>query len=203
MFQKKIGFLDIIDIKENISVISCKINAHIKYKRLLDEFYEKVRKNIYLSSIDTLTEVYNRSFLEDYICHREFALKHSAILMIDLDKFKIINDEYGHTFADKVLRSLVMCLKYYVRPTDIIARYGGDEFIIFMRNVSKSEVISAATRLRENVASTSFNGISCTISVGICWIEVDKMNLREAISVADRSMYASKQCGGNTVRIHG
>lgn len=201
LLRANIGVSAIVDTFDNKSVTSCRINSYIKYKRLLDDFFSKVKKNIYLSSIDILTEVYNRSFFEEYISHRTYALANSAILMIDVDKFKQINDKFGHAFADEVLRKIAKCIKDHTRPTDIIARYGGDEFIIFMHNITKFEIQSIALRLKDSVASTEFNGVHCSLSIGCCCSGTDTLSIREAINIADKSMYLAKQSGGNSVRI--
>ena len=152
-----------------------------------------------MSSVDAITLVYNRSFLEDYISKREDALNHSAVLMIDLDKFKEINDKYGHTFADKVLSEVVAHIKSYIRLTDFIARYGGDEFLVFMRNISRGEIEKIADRLVSSVENKLFNGIRCTISIGACYVGTENVKLREAIFIADSFMYISKKSGGNSV----
>lgn len=197
--RRNIGALDIIDLGTHPSIISCMVDAHIKYKRLLDGFYHEVKRNTYMSSIDAITSVYNRSFLEDYISGRDEALNHSAVLMIDLDKFKEINDRYGHTFADKVLGEVIAHIKSYIRLTDFIARYGGDEFLVFMRNISRGEIEKIAQRLVNSVENKLFNGIRCTISIGACYIGSENVKLREAIFIADSFMYISKRSGGNSV----
>ncbi len=199
IFNKQIGVQDIVCMDSNPSIISCKINAHIKYKRLLDGFYREVKKNTYMSSVDPLTSVYNRTFLEDFISRRENAMYHSAVLMIDLDKFKIINDKYGHAFADKVLSEVAVHLKSYIRLTDFIARYGGDEFVVFLRNISLAEIEKISERLVHSVSEKLFNGIHCTISIGACYIDREEVKLREAIFIADSFMYISKKSGGNSV----
>ncbi len=199
VYRRNIGVLDVIDSDTHPSIISCAVNAHIKYKRLLDEFYHEIKRNIYMSSVDAITSVYNRSFLEDYISKREEALNHSAVLMVDLDKFKEINDKHGHTFADKVLSEVVAHIKSYIRLTDFIARYGGDEFLIFMRNISRGEIEKIAQRLVSSVENRLFNGIRCTISIGACYIGSESVKLREAIFIADSFMYISKKSGGNSV----
>ncbi len=199
VYNKNIGVLDIINVNSHPSVISCKVNAHIKYKRLLDGFYREVKRNTYMSSVDALTSVYNRSFLEDFISRRENAMSHSAVLMIDLDKFKLINDKYGHTFADKVLSEVAIHIKSYIRLTDFIARYGGDEFVVFLRNISLPEIEKISERLVHSVEEKLFNGIHCTISIGACYIDREEVKLREAIFIADSFMYISKKSGGNSV----
>ena len=199
VYNKDIGVLDIIDVNSHPSVISCKVNAHIKYKRLLDGFYREVKRNTYMSSVDALTSVYNRGFLEDFISRRENAMSHSAVLMIDLDKFKMINDKYGHTFADKVLSEVAVHIKSYIRLTDFIARYGGDEFVVLLRNISLSEIEKICERLVRSVREKLFNGIHCTVSVGAYYIDAEEIKLREAIFIADSFMYISKKSGGNSV----
>lgn len=199
IYRKNVGVLDIIDTNTHSSIISCMVNAHIKYKRLLDEFYREIKRNIYMSSVDAITSVYNRSFLEDYISKRDEALNHSAVLMIDLDKFKEINDKYGHSFADKVLKEIVTHIKSYIRLSDFMARYGGDEFLVFMRNVSRAEIEKISDRLVRSVENKLFNGIRCTISIGACYVGKENVKLREAIYIADSFMYISKKSGGNSV----
>lgn len=199
VFNKQIGVKGIIYMDSHPSIISCEANSYIKYKRLLEGFYREVKKNTYMSSVDALTSVYNRSFLEDFISRRENAMNHSAVLMIDLDKFKIINDKYGHAFADKVLSEIAVHLKSYIRLTDFIARYGGDEFVVFLRNISLTEIEKISERLVHSVAEKLFNGIHCTISIGACYIDREEVKLREAIFIADSFMYISKKSGGNSV----
>ena len=121
LFNRNIGIMDIIEKETHPAIISCRMNAYIKYKRLLDKFYSDVKANIYKSSVDSLTTVYNRSFLDDYINKKENALHYSAVLMLDVDKFKEINDEHGHAFADQVLNELITYVKSFIRLTDFIA----------------------------------------------------------------------------------
>ncbi len=124
----------------------------------------------------------------------------SAILVIDIDKFKGINDKFGHTFADSMLRFIASTIKKYIRASDVIARYGGDEFIIFMEGVSKTIATEIATRIQQAVAKATFKSASCTVSVGICCIDKkENLRLNEAISVADKFMYVAKKQGGNAV----
>lgn len=180
---------------------ACKINAYIKYGRLIDEFYKKVKGEAFLSEIDALTNVYNRRFLDDYIKRNEFISESSAIIMIDLDKFKNINDKYGHSTADNIIRSITKQMKSFIRKTDMMIRYGGDEFLIIMNNIAKSEVESIARRLVEGINQEQFDGIRCSISVGICYADACDVSTKEAIFVADSCMYMSKQKGGNVFHI--
>jgi diguanylate cyclase (GGDEF)-like protein len=197
-----IGYTDSIDTDANPVVNACKLNSLMKYKKMYDSFTNKLKKSIYLSAIDSTTGVYNRSFFEDYIRNQEKRPSNSAILIIDIDKFKSINDKHGHSFADAMLKFVSSTIKRYIRSSDVIARYGGDEFIIFMENVSRKTVSEITHRIQRAVENSPFKDANCTVSVGACCIDVDgNLGIKEAISVADKFMYIAKNEGGNSVRI--
>ena len=169
---------------------------------MYESFAEKLRKSIYLAAIDSTTEVYNRTFFEDFMKNHGSDLYDSAILVIDIDKFKHINDKFGHTFADSMLRFIASTIKRYIRAADLIARYGGDEFIIFMEGVSKTIATEVAARIQQAVAKAMFKNANCTVSVGVYCIDTkESLRLSEAISVADKFMYTAKKQGGNAVCI--
>ena len=196
-----VGITDIVDARENPYVVACKINAHIKQKRLLENFYQDIRRNLYQSSLDMLTRVYNRGFLEDYIRNRTLVLHYSAVCMIDVDKLKTINDERGHAFADIVLQHVSQQIKNNIRAGDFIARYGGDEFIVFLRNVSRDDAFTIASRIKDSISERDFQGVHCSVSIGICHVETQDLPLRSAIMIADNFMYISKKDGGNAIHL--
>ncbi|MDR0677512.1 MAG: GGDEF domain-containing protein [Holosporaceae bacterium] len=197
-----IGCTDILNLEQNPLINSCRINSLIKYKKLYEAFAEKLKKSLYQSVIDSTTEVYNRSFFGDYIKRKEHKKTNSAVIMIDIDKFKQINDEFGHAFADSILKCVSTIIKGCIRSSDIVARYGGDEFIIMMNNVTKSVTKEIAHRIQKRVKNSTFHDIKCTVSVGVCCIESDNnISISEAISVADKFMYIAKQSGGDSVKI--
>ncbi|MDR2794337.1 MAG: diguanylate cyclase [Holosporaceae bacterium] len=197
-----IGCTDMINITTNPIVTACRLNSMIKYKRLYDNFTEKLKKSMYISAMDSTTEVYNRSFFEDYVRSKERNFFNSAVLMIDIDKFKQINDKYGHSFADSMLKYVSNSIKKYIRSTDLIARYGGDEFIIIMDNVTRNVASEIATRIQKNVENSPFKDICCTVSIGVCCVDVEgNLGVYDAISVADKFMYIAKQDGGNAVKV--
>ncbi|MDR2068209.1 MAG: diguanylate cyclase [Holosporaceae bacterium] len=196
------GCSDIINLNSNRMIIASRINSLIKYKRLHEVFSMKIKKSLYLSAVDSTTEVYSRSFFEDYLKMNTNSFVGSAILMIDIDKFKFINDKFGHSFADSMLKYISNNIKRYVRSSDVIARYGGDEFIIIMGKVDKLTAIDIAHRIQKKIESSYFHEVQCTVSVGVCCLESgEKMSIQDAISVADKFMYIAKQSGGNSVKI--
>jgi two-component system cell cycle response regulator len=196
------GCTDIINLSSNRMIIASRINSLIKYNRLHEMFSVKIKKSLYLSAIDSTTEVYNRSFLEDFLEMNGHNFVSSAILMIDIDKFKFINDKFGHAFADSMLKYISNNIKRYVRSSDIIARYGGDEFIIVMTEVDKLTAVDIAHRIQKKIEASPFQEVLCTVSVGVCCLESGgKMSIQDAISIADKFMYIAKQSGGNSVKI--
>jgi diguanylate cyclase len=122
--------------------------------------------------------------------------------MLDIDKFKLINDKFGHSFADSVLKYVSGMIKRYIRSSDVVARYGGDEFIILMDNVTKPVVEDIAHRIQKKVSDSLFYNAQCTVSIGVCWMNLGgNISLNDAIAVADKFMYIAKQSGGNAVKI--
>ncbi|MBQ7674544.1 MAG: diguanylate cyclase [Alphaproteobacteria bacterium] len=198
--HSNIGYTDVIDISISPAIMACKLNSLMKYKKMYESFTEKLKKSIYLAAIDATTEVYNRTFFEDFMKNRGNELYDSAILVIDVDKFKRVNDKFGHTFADSMLRFVASTIKRYIRSADLIARYGGDEFIIFMEGVSKSIANEIAARVQKAVEKMIFKDVNCTVSIGVCCVdEKETLQLQEAISIADKFMYTAKKNGGNSV----
>lgn len=197
-----IGCTDIINSSTDRAIICSKLNSLMKHKKMYESFSSKLKKSIYLSAIDSTTGVYNRSFFEDYIKNQYKRFFNSAVFIIDIDKFKSVNDKYGHAFADSVLKFVSNSIKRYVRSSDIIARYGGDEFIIFMDNISKKTAEEIAYRIQRTIEQSTFRDASCTVSIGVCCIDVSgKLSIHDAISVADKFMYIAKENGGNAVQV--
>ncbi len=149
--------------------------------------------------IDDLTGVYNRRYLiqwaEDELkkCRR-YRLPLSIIL-IDLDDFKNINDTLGHLVGDKVLRLFGQFLKMAIRESDIITRYGGDEFIILLPNTPKEQVEFVGTRLIEDIKKNKFSDINLSASVGVATYPDDGLTWEDLFEVADRRLYVAKNSG--------
>lgn len=149
--------------------------------------------------IDDLTGVYNRRYLLQWIedelkkCRR-YRLPLSIIL-IDLDNFKNINDTLGHLFGDKALRLFGQFLKMTIRESDIITRYGGDEFIILLPNTPKEQVEFVGTRLIEDIKKNKFSDINLSASIGISTYPDDGLTWEDLFEVADRRLYIAKNSG--------
>jgi len=124
--------------------------------------------------------------------------------MLDIDYFKKINDSYGHAGGDVVLTEFAARCKLALRDTDLLGRIGGDEFLVFLPQTSRTEAFQTANRLLEITARTpfSFNGeqIAVTLSIGVATVSQDTKSLKTTINVTDRALYKAKQNGRNTVR---
>ena len=185
---------------------------------------EKANHELAQASItDSLTGLANRRFLTEYI-EKEVALLHRrynrlsegpitpdlldlAFVMIDLDHFKTVNDSAGHAAGDAVLRQLRDLLKSVSRSSDIIVRWGGDEFLLVARDLSGDGLVELAERIRSRVAQHVFEigegrVVRTTCSVGFaCYPffreQLDALSWEQVISVADRALYVAKASGRN------
>jgi len=156
-----------------------------------------VRQLINLANIDPLTGVYNKHFLLRALSAEvERSKRHGfplSIMFIDLNKFKKINDQMGHSIGDDVLRKTAEKIKKSVRTTDVIARYGGDEFVLVMPQTDLNSAYKLLNRLTEAISNLEFQGgYSIGISAGITCFPDDGDNVDNLINLADRRMYENK-----------
>lgn len=154
---------------------------------------------------DGLTDIFNKKYFFDTIGsipnieHMDYSL-----VMIDIDNFKRVNDTYGHPYGDEVLKTIASLIKHSTRPNDIVARYGGEEIIIFFNGFTSHDLIeSRLNELRERIQSTLIPGdnffSSVTASFG-CYIKKDEvLSLEEVIKRADDNLYICKRTGKNKV----
>ena len=158
---------------------------------------------------DWLTGVMNRGSLEQasqVMKANSNRLGHTqSLLLMDLDRFKNINDNYGHLFGDKVIKIFAELARKSIREIDILGRYGGEEFCILMPNSNASDAAILAERIREKYAATPIfiEGvqIQCTVSIGIS-DSIDVGNdFKSMFGAADKALYAAKNAGRNKVMI--
>lgn len=160
-----------------------------------------------LALTDSLTGLLNRRAFDD-ILHREMQRSRRSgavlgLILFDLDRFKQLNDTFGHGAGDEALRSISQVLKQAIRPADSLARYGGEEFVLLIRNAQLEETESIGERLREAIAqcaaaSTRFR---LTASVGIA-MSLPNEHAAAFLDRCDRALYASKRSGRNQVTVY-
>jgi len=201
---KIIGIISLISIKPCDAL---KKESLIKMVNLFNVFLNNIRLyNITkeLSIKDSLTGLYNRRIIYEYL-EKEIAKNRRSntpfsIVLIDLDDFKKINDNYGHLVGDKVLREISLLLKTKVRGTDIVGRFGGEEFIIILPETSKKQAFLIAKRIKRNVSEHLIylehgKKISITASFGIAGCPKDAITLNGLLNIADKRLYKAKTLG--------
>lgn len=155
---------------------------------------------------DALTGVYNRRFIEEnvtieYERHRNSG-QPLAILMVDIDHFKQINDRFSHPVGDEVLRRVARIFRETCRANDLIGRYGGEEFLFLLPNSNVRQAAEVAERIRSNIEKYAWHEIHedlrVTLSLGIC-ADTNVVNHEKMISIADAKLYEAKTGGRNRV----
>ena len=176
------------------------LNSHLTNAKL----YQEARLT---SLTDALTGVGSRRLLEDKLsaeCARAKRYKRLfSVAIIDLDNFKTINDILGHAIGDDTLRKLAKCMKSQKRTPDILARYGGDEFVILMPETKAKDAVTLLERIRDKVQKIKIvENLPITISCGIAQSLFDTTDSsREVMRRADMALYEAKSAGRNCVKV--
>ena len=204
---------ELIPIWSTIKKISDKHNQTVNYTAIqtdLRELENSQAKANYLAYHDPLTGLYNRVNFEEYLAHALFLAKRNknllAILFIDLDRFKVINDTLGHDIGDEVLITVAKRLNTTLRESDFISRWGGDEFVVILENLSQaSEAAIVATNiinaLKEPMLINTHHLIT-TASIGIALYPDNAQDSNTLIKYADSAMYLAKDMGKNNFRYY-
>jgi len=155
---------------------------------------------------DGLTRCYNKKYLNDRLpAEIAFAQRHKkelALVMLDIDHFKIINDTHGHLAGDTVLVQLADMVRLVIRTDDVFTRYGGEEFVLIMRETDVTSAHIVAERIRREIEETGFDlgdyAIDVTISLGISVLTLEEQtSAEELIRQADEYLYKAKRSGRN------
>jgi diguanylate cyclase (GGDEF)-like protein len=178
----------------------------IKQSKELQRVNEKFKR---LSITDELTGLYNRRHFQELIqSDIEVSIRYgnsNSLLLIDLDFFKKINDNYGHPCGDQVLKEVSKTVKFSLRKTDILCRIGGEEFAVLCRQADRGDATDVAEKIRSIVEKSAVtcgdDRIRCTISIGISTFDgKDKnQNLETIYRESDLALYHAKKSGRNTV----
>lgn len=194
----------------NAALLERSIRYAIERAKTLDVLHK-------LASYDELTGLYNRREMDRRLregVNHYLRYNHPmALVMMDVDYFKIINDSYGHRAGDEVLRQLGALLRASVREVDLTARYGGEELAVILPNMTGQQAFGMAERLRRRISTQSFTlpqekkqpvQLSITVSLGVAALPEDAISAATLVEVADRCLYEAKRRGRNcTVQSHG
>jgi two-component system, cell cycle response regulator len=158
-----------------------------------------------LAYVDGLTGIHNRRFFEMRIVEElERAGRFQgrmSVIMVDIDNFKKLNDEFGHLLGDEILRSVSSVLKQQLRKMDMVCRYGGDEFAIMVPETTGENALRVAEKLRRQVETHDFPGVPrpVTISCGVADYPTHGITRDEVVAASDGALYTAEQAGRNRV----
>ncbi len=191
-----LGAVDYITKPISPAIVKARVDTHLKIKLQHDAL-------VYNASHDQLTGLYNRHVLVEE-GQRTFARakrqeEDLCAIILDIDHFKRVNDEYGHLVGDKVLIHVANVLKNNMRTEDFIARFGGEEFVLILENCDAKAAIDKAELLRKAIQNTQTEGINVTASFGICELKEGHETFESILKDADTALYKAKQSGRNKV----
>ena len=179
----------------------CRVNNTIEAMENINQIADFANK-------DFLTGVYNRRYfyenMNEYVAYAEEHMEPYVVAMLDIDHFKKINDTHGHNSGDKVLKTLAKKLIDETKGDDLIARFGGEEFCIILKDISNEDAVKFFVNLRANIANCKVQlkkeQISFTVSIGVAFSRSD-YRLDELLELADEALYRAKENGRNRVEI--
>jgi diguanylate cyclase (GGDEF)-like protein len=188
------------------------LGPHVRVRfALLDAVEERLHRQLYESSVhDALTHVFNRKYLNDRllaeVAHARRTQGEASILMIDVDCLKDVNDRFGHLAGDRALCTIAARIQSVLRVEDVLARYGGDEFVVIATGTRVAEAAQLAERVRRTVEGLHMGArgrdVRITASIGVASLEELPPNddpVAALVAAADARMYRAKVTGRNRV----
>ena len=204
-----IGVHDYVVRPVDRNELVARVRTLVRRKRFADRLRENVQASMELAVTDALTGLYNRRYLDSHLggLFEEAVLRARpiSILVMDIDRFKGINDSYGHDAGDEVLREVANRVRALTRGIDVVARFGGEEIVILVPDTPLDGAHAVAERIRERIEATPFAvqkgapGVHVTVSIGVAAREVGDLSATDVLKRADQALYAAKQQGRNRV----
>lgn len=190
--------------------LTARVRIQLRRKRLQDRLKENYERSLSLALIDSLTGLYNRRYLAAHLdglmLRAAAGALGPALLFIDIDRFKGINDTYGHAAGDAVLREIAARTTRNLRPFDLVARYGGEEFVVMMPETPLAVAVSVAERLRHAIGREPIatlpvpDKITVTVSIGVtATLSHGGDSAAALLKRGDQALYAAKRLGRNRV----
>lgn len=202
------GASDYITKPFDAGELIARVKVQLKIKSLQDELKKSNEMLQQLSNTDPLTHIFNRRYMMDML-EKEMQRaqrkgSHLSLVMIDIDHFKHVNDQYGHLGGDQVLISLASLSQSGLRSYDFVARYGGEEFVLILPETGHEGALLVAERLRQRIQVHSYTGslkgLKTTASMGVATYPTDFItSVSDLIREADEAMYRAKDAGRNRI----
>lgn len=206
----EMGIADYLNDPPDVAELTVRLRGQLRRKYYSDQLRSAVDDTLAMAVTDSLTGLYNRRYAENHlgslIARQEAGGQGLAAMMLDLDRFKSINDAHGHAAGDAVLREFAGRLRESVRGIDLIARTGGEEFLVVMPDIVPEHAESVAERVRGAVESAGFPieghaaPLRVTVSIGLAFHRVGDP-APTVLERADAALYVSKRAGRNMVTL--
>ncbi|QKX00993.1 PleD family two-component system response regulator [Wolbachia endosymbiont of Dipetalonema caudispina] len=207
----EVGANDYLTVPIDKNELIAKVNLQVKRKRYQDALRMNLFNNVTMSIKDPLTNCYNRRYFDAYLKNiiNDFIEKDRrlSLMILDIDYFKAVNDNFGHSAGDELLKQIQKRISENIRVGDLLARFGGEEFVVIMLDASISDASTVAERVRKVIAMEPFIMFSdrniihnITVSIGITEMQKsDLNNIKRFIVRADKCLYKAKNRGRNKV----
>lgn len=212
----ELGINDYLRLPFDKNEIAARIRTQLRRKKYQEALRSTYQQSVSMAITDGLTGLYNRHYLDTHLSNMHqsaMTMRHPlALLMLDMDHFKEVNDTYGHDVGDSFLKQLSKMLLDDARSSDLVARYGGEEFVVLMPETGPKEMADAAERIRAKIESVMLiinpvtaEGIHKTVSIGAANIRFPKSpsepaeTAEEFLKRADSALYEAKHSGRNQV----
>lgn len=208
----EIGAHDYILRPVDRNELLARVRTQVRRKRFQERLRSTYEISLSMALTDSLTGLYNRRYLEVHLekllLKNQESKKSLAVLLVDIDHFKQVNDKYGHTAGDEVLQIFSQRLLGNLRSFDLVARLGGEEFAVILPDVSEQRAWMVGERLRASISDVAFNvtgheGIAITTSIGAALIDHNQHTKHEVLERADKCLYEAKKGGRNAVVFEG
>ncbi len=209
----EIGAHDYILRPVDRNELLARVRTQVRRKRFQERLRATYEISLSMALTDSLTGLYNRRYLEVHLekllAKNQESKKSLAVLLVDIDHFKQVNDKYGHNIGDEVLKIFAQRLLGNLRSFDLVARLGGEEFAVILPDVSEQRAWMVAERLRNSIAEKPFpvshaaGEVVVTTSVGAALINHDPQTKHEVLERADKCLYEAKKTGRNCVVFEG
>jgi len=205
----ELGFNDYLRVPVDKNEMIARVRTQVRRHRYQEMLRNNFTQTITLANTDALTGLYNRHYLnahlDNLISRAQTGKRPLSLMIMDIDHFKSVNDKHGHDAGDAVLKQAAGVVRASARSSDLVARFGGEEFVVVMPDTTREAAHETAERLRAEIEAASFNlpdgnVLRKTISIGVSVLKTEERDTGDSlIKRADEAMYKAKNGGRNRV----